>query len=234
MGAGKLDAGAVSGVDGVEFDASEFIESSPSNIPWYHTAPFYADLLACSACPCRAEASRVVPGVGTANAEIVFLGRNPGRDEDSRGLPFVGRGGFELDKMMSALGLDRSKVGIVNLVKCYTKDDRAPKPIEVLTCMELWLEKELAFFHKAKLIFPLGKEAVQAVLGPTALSPGRREGYLKLVRLKDRAFMVIPLNHPGYILRARGQQLEMYNATLPRVKAFMEKELAGVYARARQ
>lgn len=218
----------------LDFDVAEFRDTvQPSAVPWYHKASFYESMLACTACPCRGEATRVVPGMGKQDAELIFIGRNPGRDEDARGLPFVGRGGTELSKMMDALGVDRSKVGVLNIVKCYTKEDRAPKPIEVLTCTHLWLEKELDFFKRAIVLFPLGKEAVQLILGPSADSPGRREGYWVRVKLGARMFLVIPLNHPGYLLRARGKQMEFYNTTAPRVKGFMESNLPGVYARAR-
>jgi uracil-DNA glycosylase family 4 len=195
-----------------------------SQEPQYYDAPFYGDLKACTRCTCRGEATQVVPGVGPRDAEIIFAGRNPGGDEDRGGLPFIGRGGSELNRMCEALGIERTKCGIVNVVKCHTLGDRAPRKEEVETCVNSWLELELQFFHKARLIFPLGKEAIQVFLGFDAESPARREGYF--VEIKGpggRMFTVCPLNHPGYLLRARRYQVQMYNATLPMVKDSLEK-----------
>lgn len=213
------------------FGDTEFVASSE---PQYHDAPFYLPLLNCKSCSCRPEAQRVIPGMGPKAASILFIGRNPGRDEDKRGLPFVGRGGGELDRMMEALGLDRLKVGITNAVKCHTTGDRAPKPPEIDTCTTLWLTKELEFFDQASIIFPLGREAVTVMLGPNAESPGKREGYWVRVEFAHmRVLYVCPLNHPGYILRARGMQMQMYNNTLPSVKQYMMENLQEAYGRSR-
>lgn len=209
-------------------------ESSAPSEPQYHQADFYPAMKACTACACRAEAMQVVPGIGPLSAEILFLGRNPGRDEDKSGYPFIGRGGNELDRMLMELDIDRQKIGIMNIVKCHTMGDRPPKPIEVTTCTNLWLGKELKLFSKAKIIFPLGKEAVQYMLGHDAVSPGKREGYwVKISDDKGRVFHVCPLNHPGYILRAPRFQNQMYNTTLPAVKKLLQLHHGEVYARAR-
>lgn len=212
------------------FGDTEFI---PSKEPQYHDAPFYASLLGCTSCACRVEATKVIPGVGPKSASILFLGRNPGKQEDKAGAPFVGPGGDELTRMCEALGLDRMKVGILNAVKCHTTGDRPPKPIEIETCTNLWLVKELEFFDQATVIFPMGREAVTVMLGPNSESPGRREGYWMRVEHKDRVLNVCPLNHPGYILRARGMQMQMYNNTLPAVKKHLMANHKEAYERSR-
>lgn len=208
------------------FGDTEFV---PSNGPQYHDAPFYLPLLNCMACACRAEASKVIPGVGPKNAKILFIGRNPGRQEDKAGQPFVGPGGDELNRMLEAIGLDRMKVGILNAVKCHTTGDRPPKPIEIETCTSLWLTKELEYFDQASVIFPMGREAIAVMLGPNADSPARREGYWMRVEHAGRVFNVCPVNHPGYILRARGMQMQMYNSTLPSVKKYLMENLREAY-----
>jgi len=209
-------------------DISSFLgDNVPSDRDMYYNANFHDSLLACRACPIREEAARVIPGVGPADAKVIFAGRNPGIKEDDQGQPFVGPGGRELNKMLVALNLDRQDVGIINVVKCHTTDDRAPKDFEAEICTSNWLRKELAFFSQAILLFPLGHLAIKVFLGPTATSPAKHEGYLVNVALpnedpKDtrpaRLLSIIPLNHPGYLLRQRGKGMEMYNNTLPRVK----------------
>jgi DNA polymerase len=210
---------------------AEFISSGVS---LYHEAPFYDDLKSCNKCSARAEAQQVVPGMGPKTAEIIFVGRNPGGEEDKQGFPFVGRGGGELNRMCIALGIDKTKCGILNLVKCHTTGDRPPKKEEIQICLTAWMPLELAFFDKAKIIFPLGKEAVQSFLGPNAISPGKSEGYWVKVRGPGgREFEVCPLNHPGYILRARAKQIQMFGATLPKVKDYLITNFPGVYERSK-
>jgi DNA polymerase len=202
--------------------------------PQYHESIFYQPLINCSACACRAEATKVVPGVGPQRAEIVFIGRNPGRNEDQIGLPFVGRGGGELDRMLQALDIDRQKVAIWNVVKCHTMGDRPPKPIEIETCTTLWLGKEIDTFNKVSIVFPMGREAIQVMLGQKAESPARREGYWMKVDYSGRILHVCPLNHPGYLLRNPSMQGRMYNLTLPAVKNHLMTEFRAVYERSRQ
>jgi DNA polymerase len=200
----------------------------------YRHAPFYHDLLNCTACQCREEASKVIPGVGPQDARIIFAGRNPGGEEDNRGLPFVGRGGTELDSMLSDLGLSRAKVGIINVVKCHTDGDRAPKPIEIATCTNHWLKKELDFFHQAEIIFPLGVQAIQVFLGTGSVSPAKREGYWVKVESDGRVLNVCPLNHPGFLLRSRVHQLHMHEATLPHVRKHLIEHFKESYELSRE
>jgi DNA polymerase len=208
-------------------------EKIASTEPQYHDARFYPSLMQCRACTCRAEASKVVPGVGPKSADFIFLGRNPGKQEDRLGAPFVGPGGEELNRMIDVLGLDRLKVAIFNAVKCHTLNDRPPKPIEIETCTTLWFQKELEYFDKASIIFPMGREAISVMLGPDAVSPAKREGYWMKVIHKERVLHVCPLNHPGYLLRARSYQMQMHNTTLPAVKLHLLEHFREAYERSR-
>lgn len=227
------------GSDGktMSFDTSIFGQTEGVKVdkPQYYHAQFYNDLKQCVACTCRAEATQVVSGDGPQDAKILFLGRNPGRDEDKRGLPFVGRGGNELERMLHELGLSRQAVGILNVVKCHTTEDRPPKPIEITACTTLWLPKELDLFQQAEIIFPLGVEATRVLLGSGAESTGRREGYwVKIQADGGRTFAVCPLNHPGYILRSPRHATQMYNATLPAVKRHLMTFHKEAYERSRE
>lgn len=196
----------------------------------YSHAPFFSDLLACTACGCRAEAKRVVPGVGPRGAELMFIGRNPGRDEDTLGSPFIGKGGKELDVWLEKLRLDRGKVVITNAVKCHTKGDRPPKTAEMLICTENWLRRELEYFHKVKILFALGNDVTRFILGSDVESTGQLNAYWMNVRLGDRTFTVIPLAHPGYLIRARSHLARMYDHVLPAIVRYLEKEHPWTYA----
>jgi uracil-DNA glycosylase family 4 len=202
----------------------------------YHSAPWYPDLLACTRCPVRAEAKRVVPGVGPLTARILILGRNPGKDEDKNGLPFIGKAGQELDSWLDLLGISRYKVLVTNLVKCHTEKDRPPKTDEIATCATTWLAQELALYPQVQVILTCGLEAARYVLGIHAISPANFEPYAKLVSFEadpTRVLHVIPLVHPSYLLRSRSKRPQHVQRVLPRVKDYLIRELPEAYERSR-
>jgi DNA polymerase len=208
-------------------DVSQFNELDEGNS--YHHAPFFNSLLQCRLCSCRDEAQRVVIGSGTTDAHILFLGRNPGKDEDALGVPFIGKGGMELDTWLEILNLDRQKVVITNLNKCHTLRDRPPKPIEKQICGETWFTKELEYFFKVTVIFTLGNDATKFVLGPEAASTGQLMFYHVVVKLGSRLFCVIPLAHPGYLIRARQHLARMYEDVLPPAREFLKEKIPNAY-----
>lgn len=110
-------------------------------------------------CELKATATQGVPGHGSADAEIVFIGEAPGRDEDKMGKPFVGAAGKFLNEMLASIKLAREGVYITNVVKYRPPGNRDPLPEEVLACAA-WLEEELQTI-KPKLIIFLGRHALQ-------------------------------------------------------------------------
>jgi len=124
----------------------------------------YEELFPCTQCIIHLECRGPVGGAGNVDSRIVFVGRNTGRHEDKDGLPFVGKGGQLLNSFFDWVGLDREKVFITNLVKCYTTDDRAPSRKEIDVCGKLWLQKELALLDP-KLIVTFGVEAAAYLTG---------------------------------------------------------------------
>ncbi|MDE2143197.1 MAG: uracil-DNA glycosylase, partial [Elusimicrobia bacterium] len=78
---------------------------------------------ACRACPLGSQRIQAVPGVGSHDAQVMFVGEGPGFDEDHQGEPFIGRSGKLLDKIMESIGLSRSSVYIANIVKCHPMTD---------------------------------------------------------------------------------------------------------------
>lgn len=118
------------------------------------------ELFPCTQCTVHLECRGPVGGAGNVDSRIVFVGRNPGEFEDKDGLPFVGKGGQLLNSFFDWVGLDREKVFITNLVKCFTEGNRIPARKEIETCGRLWLQKEL-YIISPKLIVTFGVEAAQ-------------------------------------------------------------------------
>jgi uracil-DNA glycosylase family 4 len=186
-------------------------------------------LQVCTACPCRLEARQVVVGIGPATARVLFLGQNPGEDEDEAGVPFIGRAGLELETWLPILGLTRAQIAISNVVKCHTTKNRAPRPAEVLACRDLWLGEELAALPQVQLIVPLGKPATEAVLGSGAPAALPKALYWRRAVWHDRPVGVFPLPHPAYLLRMRGQRAPFLTTILPKVAECWRAEWPDVY-----
>jgi uracil-DNA glycosylase len=148
---------------------------------------------------------QVVFGVGDPNAEIMFVGEGPGADEDEQGIPFVGRAGQLLTKMIEAgMGLRRDEVYIANVVKCRPPGNRNPEPDEIATC-ELFLFRQIEAVQP-KVIVALGKFAAQTLLKvdtPIGRLRGRQYDY--------RGTTLIPTFHPSFLLRSPGFKREAWD-----------------------
>ena len=95
----------------------------------------------CLKCQLGTSRNNIVLGSGNPNASIVFVGEAPGKDEDLQGLPFVGRSGKLLDKMLSSINLNRDDIYILNVLKCRPPENRTPQPKEIEKC-EPYLKKQ--------------------------------------------------------------------------------------------
>lgn len=120
--------------------------------------------LGCTKCRLSARRTRVVPGVGPCRSRIAFIGEAPGRDEDLRGEPFVGRAGRLLDQALGKAGVARSQVYITNLVKCRPPDNRRPRKDEITTCTSMYLESEIEEISP-HVICALGQTVAERLLG---------------------------------------------------------------------
>ncbi|HLD80338.1 MAG TPA: uracil-DNA glycosylase [Candidatus Nanoarchaeia archaeon] len=118
----------------------------------------------CTACPLWKGTTLAVPGEGAKDAKIMVVGEAPGAEEDRQGIPFVGRSGKFLDKMLELGGLDRKTVFITNTVKHRPPLNRAPKASEIKVCKELWLDEQIKIL-KPKLIIVLGGVALKTLVG---------------------------------------------------------------------
>src|SRR3989344_5785768 len=148
----------------------------------------------CTACPLWKGTTLAVPGEGAKDAKIMIVGEAPGEEEDRQGLPFVGRSGKLLDKMLEVAGLDRKKVFITNVVKHRPPQNRAPKASEIKTCKELWLEKQIDIL-KPRLIIVLGRVALKTLTNETSVE----KWHGKVIERKNQRYFVT--FHPSAALR---------------------------------
>jgi DNA polymerase len=121
------------------------------------------EVAACTRCTLCAGRQRVVFGAGDAGARLMFVGEGPGAEEDRQGVPFVGRAGELLDRIIGAIELRREQVYIANVVKCRPPGNRDPRPEEVAACSG-YLEAQIDTVRPAVLVC-LGRVAAQALLG---------------------------------------------------------------------
>jgi len=168
--------------------------SSPTTL-----AQVRADLGDCTRCRLHEGRTHLVFGVGSPEADLMFVGEGPGADEDAQGEPFVGRAGKKLNEMISAIGLRREDVYIANVVKCRPPGNRDPKPDEIATCSK-FLESQIAAI-RPKVIVTLGSPASKLLLS-TSTGITRLRGQWH--RLDD--VWVRPTFHPAYLLRSYTRQ----------------------------
>lgn len=118
---------------------------------------------ACRRCRLCEGRQRTVFGSGSPTADLMFIGEGPGAEEDRQGLPFVGRAGELLTRMIQAIEMSRDEVYIANIVKCRPPGNRDPQPDEVAACRG-YLERQIALV-RPKVIVALGRIAAQTLLG---------------------------------------------------------------------
>jgi DNA polymerase len=149
----------------------------------------------CQRCKLCAGRTNLVFGVGNPRARLMFVGEGPGRDEDLKGEPFVGRAGQLLtDIITKGMGLRREDVYICNVVKCRPPDNRNPEPDEVAAC-EPFLKKQIDIIGP-DIIVGLGKFAVQTLLNSKVPISKLRGVWASYHGIK-----LMPTFHPAYLLR---------------------------------
>ena len=151
----------------------------------------------CLACPLGAGRIRFVFGEGDPQADLMFVGEGPGRDEDLKGRPFVGKAGDLLDRMIEALGLKREQVYIANIVKCRPPDNRTPTPQESQRCLG-YLRRQIELVQP-KVIVTLGATPLRELVGVSTGITKVRGQWQRLEMLGG--LPVMPTFHPAYVLR---------------------------------
>jgi DNA polymerase len=157
---------------------------------------------------------QVVFGVGNPEANLMFVGEAPGADEDIQGIPFVGRAGQLLTKIIEAIGLSREDVYIANVIKCRPPENRNPEPDEVETC-EPFLFQQIDRIQP-KVIVALGTFAAKALLktqDPISRLRGRTFDY--------RGATLIPTFHPAFLLRSPERKRDVWE-DMKKVRALLQ------------
>ena len=161
-------------------------------------------VLKCKLCSELARTrNKVVFGSGNLHAKLVFVGEAPGADEDEQGLPFVGRAGQLLTKIIEAMGMTRDEVFICNVLKCRPPHNRPPAPGEVVNCRP-YLKRQLELI-KPKAIVALGNHAVKALL--------QTEQGISQLRGTFQTYEGTPMMctyHPAYLLRSPGEKRKVW------------------------
>jgi len=175
------------------------------------------DLGDCTRCKLhRLGRSQVVYGVGNPQAALMFIGEAPGHDEDVQGIPFVGRAGQLLTKIIEAIDLRRDEVYIANVIKCRPPENRNPEPDEVASC-EPFLFRQVQVI-RPRVIVALGTFAAQALLRTND----------PISRLRGKVFhygsaRLIPTFHPAYLLRSPERKREVWE-DMKKVRAILRGE----------
>lgn len=160
--------------------------------------------LKCVKCPLSQGRTHVVFGSGNEKADLMFVGEGPGFDEDQQGVPFVGRAGQLLTKMINGMGLTREDVYIANIVKCRPPQNRAPRPEEIDACLPYLLEQIEKI--RPRIICALGAIAAQTLL-QTDQSISRLRGMFH----EGRDCKIMPTFHPAYLLRNPEAKREVWH-----------------------
>jgi uracil-DNA glycosylase family 4 len=148
-------------------------------------------------CELRKTATQAVFGSGSANAEIIFIGEAPGKNEDEKGIPFVGAAGKFLDEMLAEIKLQREDIYITNIVKYRPPNNRDPLPEEKADCRE-WLLGELKII-KPKLIVFLGRHAMNNFFPELQIGKAHGKMLVKVFKGMSTKYF-FPLYHPAAAL----------------------------------
>ncbi|MGB7097895.1 MAG: uracil-DNA glycosylase [Xanthobacteraceae bacterium] len=170
-------------------------------------------------CMLRATATQLVFAAGNPEARVMFVGEAPGRDEDITGIPFVGRSGQLLDRMMTAIGLDRTRAYIANVVPWRPPGNRTPTPQETAICLP-FIRRQIELADPDILVC-LGQPATQTLLG-TREGITRTRGRWFKFDTGTREIRAIATYHPAFLLRSPLQKRLAWRDFLA-----LKKALAG-------
>lgn len=173
------------------------------------------DIGDCTRCKLHAQGrQQIVYGVGNADADLMFVGEAPGADEDVQGVPFVGRAGQLLTKIIEAIDLSREDVYIANVIKCRPPGNRNPEPDEVEAC-EGFLFRQIDSI-RPKVIVALGTFAAKALL-KTQEPISRLRGQV----YEYRGAKLIPTFHPAFLLRSPERKRDVWE-DMKKVRALLQ------------
>ena len=152
----------------------------------------YEEIALCRQCEIAKHRTKVVPGEGAEDADLLFIGEAPGWHEDQQGRPFVGPAGQFLDQLLASIGLHREEVYIANVIKCRPPQNRDPLPSEIQSCRK-WLDRQIEIIQP-KVIITLGRYSLARYF-PNA-SIGKIHGKPR----KSGDIIYYPMYHPAAAL----------------------------------
>ena len=158
-------------------------------------------IINCNKCKLCKTRQNIVFGVGNKNADIMFIGEGPGADEDTQGIPFVGKAGQLMNKAFDAVGIEREEVYIANIVKCRPPNNRDPEPDEVLSCIN-YLRNQVMIV-KPKIIVLLGRISLQNILGKEYKITASRGKWVE-----KKGILYMPTWHPAALLRDETKKID--------------------------
>lgn len=152
----------------------------------------YQEIALCQQCEIAKYRTKVVPGEGAEDAEIMFIGEAPGWHEDQQGRPFVGPAGKYLNELLASINLNREQVYIANVIKCRPQGNRDPLPTEMLNCRK-WLERQIELIHP-RMIVTLGRYSMALFF------PGKSISKIHGTALKQDNIIYFAMYHPAAAL----------------------------------
>lgn len=204
----------------LEENIKYFVQLGIASVSVESSTPSIEDQICqCHKCPLSDSRTNAVPGEGNRDADLMFVGEGPGRDEDIQGRPFVGRAGQLLTKIIKAMNYDREDVYITNVVKCRPPNNREPNPREIEECKGYLLEQ--IDLINPRVIVTLGNVSAHFFI-PTKLGVTALRG--NFCPFND--ILVMPTFHPSYLVRnERNRQLrKMVWEDMKKVMAFLGKK----------
>jgi DNA polymerase len=150
------------------------------------------EILTCTKCALAQGRTRVVPGEGPEDAQLMFIGEAPGWNEDQQGRPFVGAAGQFLEQLLATIGLKRQQVVIANVIKCRPPGNRDPLPEEILACRP-WLQSQIEIISP-RMIITLGRFAMSMFF------PGKSIGKIHGIPEQRDGIIYFPMYHPAAAL----------------------------------
>jgi DNA polymerase len=178
----------------------------------------------CVACPLAKGRTKVVPGEGRIDADIMFIGEAPGYYEDQQGRPFVGAAGQFLEQLLGSIGLKRTDVFIANVIKCRPPSNRDPLPNEIEACSG-WLDEQIDIV-RPEVIVTLGRYSLGRYFPGQPIS--RIHGQARKLALSGAEGLgnrwVVPMYHPAAALH-QGSLRRVIEEDFKRIPAYVERAL---------
>ena len=174
-------------------------------------------ILTCTKCEVLSKnRTRVVPGEGPENTEIMFIGEGPGFHEDQQGRPFVGQAGMYLEKLLASINLNRQQVYIANVIKCRPPENRDPLPSEIQNCHQ-WLQSQIDLIQP-RMIVTLGRYSMATFF------PGKTIGKIHGTAQKRDGTIYFAMYHPAAALHQQSlrQTIEADMLKIPALLAESE------------